>query len=90
MNERLPRAVHFNIDRLDLVGMPMSAVQSRQFTAAFTRHLQLLTRESSWTPTAAMAPTAIAPAVNVSKASTPASIGREVASALFDALRRMR
>jgi hypothetical protein len=96
MNERPSRAaapaVRLHIDRVTLVSMPMSAAQSQQFSTSLTLHLQRLAQESPWLTTAAAsaAPDAIAPRVYVSTESTPAIIGRDVAVALFEALRDAR
>jgi hypothetical protein len=95
MTERPPQAapaLQLHIDRVALVGMPMSPAQSQQFGTALTFHLQQLAQESPWL-TAAVAtatPDAIAPTVTLSKESTPATIGRDVAVALFEALRSTR
>jgi hypothetical protein len=86
------RAVNLRIDHLALVGMPMSPAQSRQFSTSLRFHLQQLANESPWlaSAVATAAPVASAPTVSLSNGSTPATIGRDVAAALFEALRSGR
>jgi hypothetical protein len=85
-----PRPVRLHIERLAVVGLPMSPTQSRQFGAALELELKRLACEPGWPADAGSAalPGVTAPAVN--SGGTPAMLGRDVARSLFDAVRRVR
>ncbi len=87
-----PRPVQVHIERLAVVGLPLTAVQSRRFGAALALELQRLLREPGWPADAAgvSVPGAVAAAVRAAPGVAPAALGRDVARSLFDAVRGLR
>jgi hypothetical protein len=89
------RPVQVHIERLSLIGLPMTAVQSQLFGFAVTTELQRLARAPGWPADAAALhlPGALATPVSsgpVGAPLAPAALGREVARSVFQAVRGLR
>ena len=86
------RPVHVHIERVAVVGLPLTAVQSRRFGAALALELQRLLREPGWPvdATGVSVPGAVAAAVQAAPGVAPAALGRAVARSIFDAVRGLR
>jgi hypothetical protein len=87
-----PRPVRVDIERVTLIGVPLTPAQSRQLGAELTHELQRLARAPGWPADAAGAvlPGVIARAVTVPADGRPATLGRAVARSVFDAVRSAR
>lgn len=86
------RPTRLHIDSISVLGLPMSPAQSRQFSTALAQELTQLARVPGWPAgtVGAALPGAIAPQVTVAADSSPATLGRDVARSVFDAVRRAR
>lgn len=87
-----PRPVQLHIERVALAGLPMTPSQTRAFASALTHALSQLMRDPGLPENAQSLrlPSVAAPAIAAAPSPGPASLGREVARSVFEALRSLR
>ena len=87
-----PRPVHLHIERVALAGLPMTPSQARAFESALAHELHQLARSPGLPANAASLrlPRVAAPTIAAAPSQGPATLGREVARSVFEAVRSLR